>query len=570
MNNRLVAWLLCLVMLLCTGAVALAATNPNVGSGYYPGTSEEGAISVEVTTISVMNPIKQTYNTEFSVNRHMWDNLVKLDSETNEIIPAAAESWESSEDGLTWTFHIREGMKWVNSAGEVVGDVTANDFVFAWSELLNPANACEYYAFATVFKNAQAYYDYASGVEGAEEVSLEDVGFHAVDDYTLVCELEQPLPYFLQYMKFEVMAPIYEPFYTEVGADYYGTSPDTLLYSGAFYMTEWVLENRIVTVKNPYWWNADQVELEKINWIKYTDTNAKYNTFLGGEMDIIDITGEQREAFEAEGYQPSSYVGGYSYYFYCNVEDTERDISNLNLRKAISYAIDRQQFIDTVFKNDNVPSPSFAFGINGVNTETFSEVVIEANGGEPLYPPTANEELAKEYLAKALEELGYTDASQVDITFMVSEGTQNELFHQVIQEQLRRVLGIEAKLEVLTITESRARRNAHDYDLFAGGWGPDYNDPMTDLDLWTTGNGNNHTGYSSEEYDALIEQARTELDPVAREQIFVQAELLLAEDMPIIPTYWRYEDYVVSEKLVEGYNRLPFQGYNLFYTKLAE
>ena len=93
---------------------------------------------------------------------------------------------------------------------------------------------------------------------------------------------------------------------------------------------------------------------------------------------------------------------------------------------------------------------------------------------------------------------------------------------------------------------------------------------MTDLDLWTTGNGNNHTGYSSEEYDALIEQARTELDPVAREQIFVQAELLLAEDMPIIPTYWRYEDYVVSEKLVEGYNRLPFQGYNLFYTKLAE
>ena len=158
------------------------------------------------------------------------------------------------------------------------------------------------------------------------------------------------------------------------------------LYSGAFYMTEWVLENRIVTVKNPYWWNADQVELEKINWIKYTDTNAKYNAFLGGEMDIIDITGEQREAFEAEGYQPSSYVGGYSYYFYCNVEDTERDISNLNLRKAISYAIDRQQFIDTVFKNDNVPSPSFAFGINGVNTETFSEVVIEANGGEPLYP----------------------------------------------------------------------------------------------------------------------------------------------------------------------------------------
>ena len=124
--------------------------------------------------------------------------------------------------------------------------------------------------------------------------------------------------------------------------------------------------------------------------------------------------------------------------------------------------------------------------------------------------------------------------------------------------------------EVLTITEARARRNAHNYDLFAGGWGPDYNDPMTDLDLWETGNGNNHTGYSSAEYDALIEAAKVETDMVAREQIFVQCEFLLVEDMPIIPIYWRHEDYAVSEKMAEGYARLPFQSYNLIYTKLAE
>ena len=111
MKNRLVAWLVCLVLLLSVSAVASAISNPNVGAGYYPGTSEKGAISVECSTMSVMNPIKQTYNTEFSINRHIWDCLVKLDSETNEIIPAAAESWETSEDGLTWTFHIRQGMK---------------------------------------------------------------------------------------------------------------------------------------------------------------------------------------------------------------------------------------------------------------------------------------------------------------------------------------------------------------------------------------------------------------------------------------------------------------------------
>ena len=219
MKNRLLAWLLCLAMLLTIGAVAVAETNPNAGLGYYPGTAEKGSIAVECSTMSVMNPIKMTYNTELGIARHTQDCLVKLSSVDNQIVPAAAESWESSEDGLTWTFKLREGMKWVNSKGEVVGDVTAKDFVFGWRELLNPANACEYYAFAAVFKNAQAYYDYASGVEGAPEVKIEDVGVKAVDDLTLVCELENVLPYFLQYVKFEVMSPIYEPFYAEVGAD---------------------------------------------------------------------------------------------------------------------------------------------------------------------------------------------------------------------------------------------------------------------------------------------------------------------------------------------------------------
>lgn len=258
MKKRLLAWLLSLAMLLTVGAVAAAETNPNAGLGYYPGTSEKGWISVECSTMSKMNPFLQTYSTEFSVSRHIWDCLVKLSAEDNSIVPAAAESWESSEDGMTWTFHIRPGMKWVNSKGEVIGDVTANDFVFAWRQLLNPVNAAEYYAFATVFKNGQAYYDYASGVEGAPEVKIEDVGFKATDDYTLVCELEDYLPYFLQYVKFEVMAPVYEPFYTEVGADLFGTAPEYICYNGPFYMSEWVLENSISCPKNEYYWGCGQ------------------------------------------------------------------------------------------------------------------------------------------------------------------------------------------------------------------------------------------------------------------------------------------------------------------------
>ena len=581
MKNRLFAWLLCLVMLLAIGAVAAAETNPNAGLGYYPGTAEKGAISVECSTMSVMNTAKMTYNTELGIARHTQDCLVKLSSIDNSIVPAAAESWESTGDGLTWTFHLRPGMKWVNSKGEVVGDVTANDFVFGWRELLNPANACEYYAFAAVFKNAQAYYDYASGVEGAPEVKIEDVGFYAADDYTLVCELENVLPYFLQYVKFEVMSPIYEPFYTEVGADNYGTSPETMLYCGPFYMTEWVTDNKIVVEKNPNWYDADSVSLQKITFAKYTDRNTAINAFQGGEIDIIDLSnGDQSGMFTAEGYNVDSFAGGYSFYFYVNNLDEAgvaanegsklSDMRSVNLRKAVSYAIDRTQLISTVFKNQNTAPGCFSLGISSVDGGSFGDVVVAANGGQPLYNATADVAKAQEYLAAALEDLGYTDASQIDITLMTSESSTNELFSQVVQEQLRKNLGIEAKIEVLTIGEARARRNAKNYDMFAGGWGPDYNDPMTDLELWTSNNSNNHTGYASEVYDGLIEQTKTETDPVAREQIFVKAELQLAEDMPIIPTYWRAEEYLASEKIASGALRLPFQYYNLIYTTLAD
>jgi oligopeptide transport system substrate-binding protein len=460
-------------------------------------------------------------------------------------------------------------MKWVNSKGEVVADVTANDFVFGWSELLNPANAAEYYAFATVFKNAQKYYDYASGVEGAEEVTLDQVGFHAVDDLTLVCELENYLPYFLQYVKFEVMAPIYEPFYKEVGADKFGTSPDTLLYNGAFYMTDWVLENNITIQKNEAWWDAANVELQKIIFVKQTDTNAVLNAFQGGEIDMIDITGEQRAALQAEGYQTINYAGGYSYFYWVNVSE-DRDTRSLSLRKAISAALDRQQIIDTVFKNDNVVSPAMTYGISGVAHTDFAESVVERNNGEGMYPAHADVELAQSLMPAALEELGYTDVSQINVVLMTSEGTQNELLSQVVQEQVRKALGFELGIEVLTITESRARRNALQFDMFMGGWGPDYNDPMTDLELFTTTNGNNHTAYSNAEYDALIEATKTELDPIKREQMFVDAEFILQRDLPIIPVYWRYEDYAASEKLVEGFARKPFQALNLIYTKLAK
>lgn len=553
-------------------------TNKNAGMGMYPGTSEKGAITVECSTMNVMNTIKMTYATELAVARHTYDALVKLDANNNPV-GAAAESWETSADGMTWTFKIREGGKWVDNTGAVVADVTANDFVTAWSELINPENASEYASFGMVFKNAQAYWDYKSG-ESDKEVTLDEVGFKAVDDYTLVVELEDYQPYFLQTVKFEVLSPVYGPFYEKVGADAYGSAPDKMLYNGPFYMTEWVTDNKIVIEKNNAWYDAANVSLNKIVFAKYTDRNTAINAFQGGEIDIIDLAnGDQSGMFAAEGYNVDSFAGGYSFFYYCNTLDEAgvashegsklSDMRSTNLRKAISFAIDRTKLIATVYKNQNSSPDCFSLGISSVDGGSFGDVVKAANGGA-LYNATADVAKAQEYLAKALEDLGYTDASQIDITLMTSEGTASELQSQVVQEQLRKNLGIEAKIEVMTIGEARARRNAKNYDMFAGGWGPDYNDPMTDLELWTTTNSNNHTGYASEAYDALINSTKTETDPVAREALFVKAEQMLAEDMPIVPAYWRAEEYLASEKIVSGALRLPFQYYNLIYTTLAD
>ncbi|MDY6317139.1 MAG: peptide ABC transporter substrate-binding protein [Oribacterium sp.] len=553
-----------------TDLAALArseTTNPNAGQGLYPGTAKKGSITAEVTTMTQMNTILMTYNNEFSIARHGWDCLVKLNAK-NEIVPAAAESWEKSDDGMKWTFHLRKGAKWVDSTGKEIGEVKASDFVFAWSELLNPDNAAEYYAFATIFKNAQKYYDYKSGAS-TEEVKLEDVGMKAVDDYTLEIELENYLPYLLQYLKFEVMSPICQSFYEQVGADKYGTSPENLAFNGPFYMTEWVTENRVTMAKNPTWWDADNVEVEELNFVKYSDTNTKYNAFLGGELDMMDVTGEQRATFESEGYKVTSYIGGYSYFAWVNNTDAS-DFRSANLRHAVSEALDRQQLIDTVFKNENEVPKCLTLGISGVKTETFADAVVAANGGEKLYPDHADPAKAKEYLDAALKDLGYTDPSQINITLMTSEGTQNELLSQVMQEQIRQNLGVEIKIEVLTITEWRARRNALQFDFCMGGWGPDYNDPLTDLELLESTNGNNHTGYSNADYDALIASTKEEKDAEKREQIFIDCEKKIQEDMPVIPVYWRHEDYVASEKLLGGFVRKPFQAYYFTYTDLAD
>ena len=520
-------------------------TGTNTGvENPYPGTNGENEITVNIQSEPPeLFSVVSTDATSFTVFRHVLENLVMLD-ENDRVIEGVAKDWTISDDGLVYTFELREGMKWSN--GE---PVTAHDFVFAWKALLTPEFAAEYANFGYVFKNGAAY--------NRGEASADELGFKALNDYTLEVTLENPTAYFLEMLSFGVFAPVNEKAYNQFG-EAYGTDADKMVYNGAFVMESWEHENKIVLAKNPDYFNADKIEVEKIHMVMINEANAAMNAFKTGEVDVISINGEQREMMKGENYPIHNYDDGSSWYFEFNLNDEY--LKNANLRKAITYAVDKQIFADAILRNDSKPATSYT-----PPAITNIDPLFQVQVGELV--PTVDVEKAKEYYALALEELG---VDSVNLTMLADDSDAAVLNAAFVQEQLRVNLGIELKVENMPFKSRLERMTNKDFQIVMAGWGPDYNDPMTFLDVWESTNGNNHTSYANPEYDELLDKARKELDTAKRTQYLIDAERMLMEDMPIGPLYWRVRDYIVSGKIESGVIRSAFQDMNYRFVKLAK
>lgn len=518
------------------------STHDNITA--YPGTGEDKSITVNISTEPPdMFSVTMTDTTSFSVLRHVVENLVTLDENDN-VVPGVAKDWTVSDDKLVYTFNLRDDMKWSN--GE---PVTAHDFVFAWKSLLTPDFASDYAYFGYVFKNGEAYN------EG--KVSADELGFKALSDYQLEVTLENPTSYFLDTLAFGVFAPVNEKAYNKFGTAY-GTDADKMVYNGPFKMTSWEHESRIVLEKNQDYYNADQIELEKINMVMINDSNAALNSFKVGEVDIIGLTGDQVKLMKNENYPINTYPDGSTFYLEYNMDN--KYLSNKNLRKAISYAIDKQAFIDSIVKNNSEAAVSFtAPAINGQNDKFYKEV------GSLL--PDFDVNLAKDYYNKALEEL---NADNITLSLIIDDSDSAVKNGAFIQEQLRVNLGLEVKVEPMPFKSRLSRLSNKDFELVFSGWGPDYNDPLTFLDMFETGNGNNHGNYSNPEYDELLDKVRTETDTETRFGYLKQLEEILMEELPIGPIYWRSRDYVVSGKIESGVVRTAFQDMNFIHVKLSK
>lgn len=539
------------------------ASDSGDSSAAEEGETTTGATGGELNLRSTMEPtslntLLATYAYDFTPISAMVECLYR-DDETDTPQPAAAESVDISDDNLVYTFHLREDATWSN------GDpVVATDYEFAWQQALNPEVASDYAYMLYFIHNAEPYFN--------GEVEWSEVGVKVIDDYTLEVTLDNPLPYATDLFAFYTLAPINQSFYEEVGADLYATDPEYFCTNGMYNLTEWNHNSDIVFEKNPNYWNADAVGPDKITYKIITDDQAALNSYLSKEIDYNELdTGETVQQVENAGMEVGVKPARSTFYVMCNTANEY--LSNVNLRKALALGYDKQALVDTVFQNDNQPATSFVppaiYGAAGADGPTFQEAYLEQHGGE-LWPATGDTEQAMQYLETALSELGCT-AADITLSIDCGDNAQSQSYAAFLQEQWRVNLGLEnITINPMQTKQVSANRNSGDYCMSLAGWSPDYNDPMTFLDMWVTGGGNNQTGWGSEEYDSLVAQATAEADVDARQELLYQCEDILADQCPILLTYWECQNYSYdTEKILDG-QIITANQTNFWYASLAE
>ena len=322
-------------------------------------------------------------------------------------------------------------------------------------------------------------------------------------------------------------------------------------------------------------YNADQVTLNTLTYKILTTEDARLNSFRAGEIDEIDLTGDQLASLQAEGYPIQSYVSARDYWIMFNTEDEY--MSNTNLRKAIDCCYSRTDFIAAILKDCSEPVNTFCPPSILCNGSSFAEQALEllkedgyAEDGY-LRHPDAQVEEAQAYLQACLDETGWTiEELSAHLDIHCEESSEGQLAAAFFQEAIHNVLGIEVSVTPMMTKSQSAERTAGNYVMDICRWGADYNDPMTFFDLWVTGSGNNSCRFSNEEYDALIADALVNVDQEERVKDFVRCEEIIYDECPISCIYYKGLSYAFSEKIGGGYVYTAFNAANFRYVYLNQ
>ena len=453
-----------------------------------------------------------------------FEGLVTYDS-TGSIVPGSAESWDISDDGLVYTFHLREGLKWSDGSA-----LTANDFVYSALRVLTPATTAQYYSMlADYIQGAQAYYD---GTGTAEEV-----GVKALDDTTLEITLIQPTSFFIDLVSMWCFDPVQKAT-IEANGDRWTASADTYVCNGPFKMEEIKLGEGYVLVKNENYWNADSVTLEKLTFRFILDTATALTAYEAGEVDgIRSISTADYARLKASNAGVNT-IPSYGTVYY-NINCSKAPYDNVLVRKALNLAIDRQAIIDNVVQLDATPAYSFlapGYGVDGKD--------ITDGRGTFGMSPNANVEAAQAALAEA----GYPNGEGFP-TLQLSYYS-NDTVKKVVEamaEMLKTNLNINVEISSNDWAVYYESVQKGDYEVAAMGWGADYLNPMSFLPLFKTGDSTNIGFYSNPAYDELVEKVMLETDPAAAAELTLQADAVASNDYACIPLYYKTNDYLMKD-----------------------
>ncbi|MCM3708377.1 MULTISPECIES: peptide ABC transporter substrate-binding protein [Cytobacillus] len=458
-----------------------------------------------------LNQVKTTDAISFAVLNNVMEGLYRLD-ENNEPQPAMAESYEKSEDGLTYTFTLREGIKWSN------GDpVTANDFKYSWLRSMHPDTAGAYASILTDYIKGGA--EFAAGEAEADAVAIE-----VRDDKTLVVELIQPTPFFLGLTAFVTYFPLNEKFVSEQG-DKFALTYDSILYNGPFVLTAYDQAKGVSMDKNQEYWDKESVALEQVNMKVIKEQSTALNLYEAGELDKVYLSSADVDSYK-DSPEFNTETEFRTYFIQFNLG--KEPFQNKNILKALQLGYDPEVLTSVVLNNGSEPAYGLiASDMAGVEGKSFRELQGD------VFKPDA--EKAKELWEKGVEELGKTP----EIELLISDDTVSKDTGTFLQSEYKKNLGIDISLDTQPYSARLDSMRADDYQMAVNRWGADYNDSMTYLDLWANPSNPFFRGnYVNEKYKELVNSAAEDADNQSRIEKLLEAEKLILEDGALGPLYY--------------------------------
>lgn len=477
--------------------------------------------------VTVLDPQLATGIAEGGIDAALFEGLVREDPRDLHPVPGAAQRWEVTPDGTTYTFYLRPDARWSNGA-----PVTAADFVASWKRILSPALGADYASMLYVLQGAEAF----------NRGSISDfgqVGVAALGPRVLRVILDHPVPDFLERLTHWAWSPVYLPAITAAGSATDRANPwarpGRLVGNGAFVLKSWEPDRVIVLARSPTYWGAGLVRLREVRLYPIDSVEAEERAFRAGQLHITDalpvakIDEYRREDPKVLRIDP--YLG--TYYYALNVRRPY--LSNPLIRRALSLAIDRRALVEKILRGGEAPAQSFTPpGLAGYEP------------GELVATDFAQ---ARQLLARA----GYAGGRGLPPFGLLYNNSENHrLIAEAVQEMWKRELGVDVTLANEENKVVLAARQAGDFQIVRGDWIADYPSPSSFLNVWRGDNGNNFTGWSSPDYDSLLFAADRAADPAARRALWRKAEAILLQAAPIIPIY-HYTHVFLIQPSVRGW-----------------